>query len=97
MGILQRVHLKNIVHGDVKPNNLALTVSTPGIGMIYLIDFGLAQEIRKPVEHGGTRKRKVFEGNPYFASVNALRGYGVFLFCSHSILVYVACRSIPSR
>jgi serine/threonine protein kinase len=75
MEILQRVHSKNVVHGDVKPNNFALTLSTPGIGMIYLIDFGLAQEIRKPGEHSGTRKRKVFEGNPYFASVNALRGY----------------------
>ena len=40
---LQHVHEHNIVHGDIKPSNLLLNVST---GQLQLADFGISQRVR---------------------------------------------------
>lgn len=74
--ILERVHSRGLVHGDLKPHNIALTYASPDTAAIYLIDFGLSRKI-KPSTNGGSanKRRRLFEGTPYFASIKALRGY----------------------
>ena len=45
---LQYLHSKNVVHLDLKPENLVVDASKK---TIYLIDFGAAQEIQSGKQH----------------------------------------------
>lgn len=84
------MHSKNLIHRDIKPNNIVLAHSSSGTATVYLIDFGLARKIKEPTKEGQPKQRKSFVGTPYFSSINALHCYGKFvymhvLFCwSHS-------------
>lgn len=65
---LNHCHKENIVHRDIKPNNIMVTTD----GEVKLIDFGLAKQFSKPYE-----KLKTFAGTPYFISPEVIRGnYG---------------------
>lgn len=54
---VQYCHEQNIIHADLKPENLLLTSDAPG-ATLKLADFGLASEIKEKGElfppHGGT-------------------------------------------
>jgi serine/threonine protein kinase len=71
LATLQRVHMRRIVHQDVKPKNIMAKGSSS-----YLIDFGLASQI-KPVRKDSQRLREIL-GTPSFASLSALLGVTQF-------------------
>jgi serine/threonine protein kinase len=67
----QQVHMRRIVHQDVKPTNIMAKGSST-----YLVDFGLASQI-KPVRKNTQRFREIL-GSPSFASLSGLLGVTQF-------------------
>jgi serine/threonine protein kinase len=63
---LEGIHLKQIVHQDLKPKNIMASASK-----VYLIDFGLSTKIRPGKDAPRT---KGLLGTPSFASLSALLG-----------------------
>ncbi|KAK9838565.1 hypothetical protein WJX81_007620 [Elliptochloris bilobata] len=78
LSILEKLHLKGYVHGDVKPENFLLgQPSTPNEKRLYLVDLGLATRWRDSV--CGThveydQRPDVFRGTVRYASVHAHLG-----------------------
>jgi len=75
---IEYIHYKNIIHGDLKPENFAM-----GIGqkdhILYCIDFGFNSKYwnSKNKCHIPFQKKALFVGNPRFCSINALKGLEV--------------------
>ncbi|KAG2300224.1 hypothetical protein Bca52824_036696 [Brassica carinata] len=77
ISILEKLHMKGFVHGDVKPENFLL--GQPGTAdekKLYLIDLGLASKWK---DHSGQhveydQRPDVFRGTVRYASVNAHLG-----------------------
>ncbi|KAK1584177.1 hypothetical protein Q3G72_030522 [Acer saccharum] len=78
ISILEKLHLKGFVHGDVKPENFLLgQPGTPDEKKLYLIDLGLASRWKDAssglhVEYD--QKPDVFRGTIRYASVHAHLG-----------------------
>jgi serine/threonine protein kinase len=79
--ILQALHTKGWVHGDVKPENFLLgQPGTPRADRLYLVDFGLAQRWRdqRPNASGAhvkyDQRPDDFRGTIRYASVHAHLG-----------------------
>ena len=77
LGLLEAVHAKGYVHGDVKPENFLMPfcpVSQPGQS-VHVIDFGLSTRYRSAETGAHIPKAPApFQGSPRFASVQALSG-----------------------
>lgn len=67
---LEHIHSRGLIHCDITPGNITFTIIDNAKVEIHLIDFGFAKEWAE------TQKKDIFEGTPYFASANALRGLG---------------------
>lgn len=78
IAILERLHSKGFVHGDVKPENFLLgAVGTPSEKKLFLVDLGLATRWKDNV--CGThveydQRPDVFRGTVRYASVHAHLG-----------------------
>ncbi|CAE6107740.1 unnamed protein product [Arabidopsis arenosa] len=76
ISILEKLHLKGFVHGDVKPENFLL--GQPGTAdekKLYLIDLGLASKWKESGLHVEYDQRPdVFRGTIRYASVHAHLG-----------------------
>lgn len=78
ISILEQLHLRGFVHGDVKPENFLLgQPGTPNEKKLYLIDLGLASRWRdatsgRHVDYD--QKPDVFRGTVRYASVHAHLG-----------------------
>ncbi|XP_030488629.1 casein kinase 1-like protein HD16 isoform X1 [Cannabis sativa] len=78
ISILEQLHFKGFVHGDVKPENFLLGLpGTSNEKKLYLIDLGLASKWRdspsgRHVEYD--QKPDVFRGTVRYASVHAHLG-----------------------
>ncbi|CAL5400309.1 unnamed protein product [Camellia sinensis] len=78
ISILQQLHFKGFVHGDVKPENFLLgQPGTPDANKLYLIDLGLASRWKdsssgRHVDYD--QKPDVFRGTVRYASVHAHLG-----------------------
>lgn len=78
ISILEQLHLKGFVHGDVKPENLLLgQPGTPNEKKLYLVDLGLASRWKdassgRHVDYD--QKPDVFRGTVRYASVHAHLG-----------------------
>ena len=71
---VKTIHLKNIIHLDIKPSNFL--IGNPNNSLIYLIDFGFAKKYRssrtgKHIKYG---KTLYFKGNLCYSSLNQMKG-----------------------
>lgn len=78
ISILEQLHMRGYVHGDVKPENFLLgQPGTPNEKKLYLVDLGLASRWRD-VSSGNhvdyDQKPDVFRGTVRYASVHAHLG-----------------------
>ncbi|KAL6974384.1 Casein kinase 1-like protein hd16 [Sarracenia purpurea var. burkii] len=78
ISILQQLHFKGFVHGDVKPENFLLgQPGTPDEKKLYLIDLGLASRWRDASSGSHVsydQKPDIFRGTVRYASVHAHLG-----------------------
>ncbi|KAF5768562.1 putative protein kinase CK1-CK1-Pl family [Helianthus annuus] len=75
LSILEQLHLRGFVHGDVKPENFLLgQPGTPNEKKLYLVDLGLGTHhlVINHVEYD--QKADVFRGTVRYASVHAHLG-----------------------
>ena len=72
--ILEFIHKKNVIHRDIKPDNLLM--SNKNNKFLYLLDFGLAIKFRESTNsrHFPMKIEKKLIGTVRYASVNALNG-----------------------
>ena len=70
---LEEVHACGYLHKDVKPDNIAVAYD-PADPTVYLIDFGLSCRYQRGGSHVMYTEEHKFEGTPYFASFNSIRG-----------------------
>ena len=71
--MLSSAHAKNIIHCDIKPQNVVYSPSGEQIiGVLAVIDWGLAVG-------PGVEKRGLYSGTPAFMSVSCLSGSGEFI------------------
>ncbi|KAL3746791.1 hypothetical protein ACJRO7_015691 [Eucalyptus globulus] len=78
ISILEKLHSRGYIHGDVKPDNFLLgPPGTPDERKLFLIDLGLAGRWRDRSSSSHIRYHQYpnhFRGTPHFASVHALLG-----------------------
>ncbi|KAL5698492.1 Casein kinase 1-like protein hd16 [Ranunculus cassubicifolius] len=78
ISILEKLHLRGFVHGDVKPENFLLGLpGSPEEKKLYLVDLGLASRWKEASSgrHVGYDQRPdVFRGTVRYASVHAHLG-----------------------
>ncbi|MEU9994390.1 serine/threonine-protein kinase [Streptomyces sp. NPDC050848] len=90
---LTHVHTAGLVHRDLKPGNVLLTVDGPRI-----IDFGIARAV-ETVTDGGLTSTGALVGSPGFMSPEQVRGDKLTpasdIFCLGSVLVYAATGRSP--
>ena len=73
---LEHLHLKNIIHRDVKPNNFLMGLGRSG-NMVHLIDFGISiRPYPPPADLHSLKPNTV--GTKLFASTTGHLGYGEF-------------------
>ena len=72
---IEWVHIKNLIHRDIKPDNFLMGIKDPRI--IYLIDFGLSKKYRseRTLKHIQFALTKKLTGTARYASINALKGF----------------------
>ena len=72
---IEWIHIKNIIHRDIKPDNFLMGIKDPRI--IYLIDFGLSKKYRseRTSKHILFTLTKKLTGTARYASINALKGF----------------------
>ena len=71
INILKRIHAKNIIHQDLKPQNIMRNSK----GSLVIIDFGLSTIL--PLNYLATiskQKKRGFIGTPRYASIAAHQG-----------------------
>lgn len=78
ISILEKMHLRGYVHGDVKPENFLLGIpGTPDEKKLFLVDLGLAtkwQDSSTGLHVEYDQKPDVFRGTVRYASVHAHLG-----------------------
>lgn len=70
---LAEAHEKNIVHRDVKPENILVTRGKDGLDSIKLLDFGLAR-LRDGEERSEITNSGALLGTPYYMPPEVIRG-----------------------
>ncbi len=75
INILQYIHLRGIIHRDIKPGNFVMGLDTKSLD-VYIIDFGFAKKYKSmtkdkiyPMSEGHE-----LTGTSRYASINAMKG-----------------------
>ena len=74
---LAAVHKQNLIHRDIKPTNIMVSLEERGTGMVKIIDLGLAKALNESVAETAISMPGVFAGTPEFASPEQFLGMGV--------------------
>ncbi|KAK8878612.1 hypothetical protein M9Y10_005392 [Tritrichomonas musculus] len=97
---LQYFHLKGYVHGDIKPENIAIG-KFPNSNQFHLIDLSLAKRYinKQNGEHLPFSDKHNIQGSLVFSSINAQRGLKISrrddLESLGYLLVYLLTGSLP--
>ncbi len=73
---LAAAHAKNIVHRDMKPENIFVTIGANGEDVPKLLDFGIAKVAGQDGQNNLTRTGTIF-GTPYYMAPEQALGQGV--------------------
>lgn len=93
-GALQAAHEQQILHRDLKPDNvfLVLDPEIPGGERIKLLDFGIAKLLAEPSGEGGSNTATgVLMGTPTYMSPEQCRGSGTARLDGRSDLYALGC------
>jgi len=74
---LAGVHKQKLVHRDIKPNNIMVSVDEGGTVTAKIIDLGLAKTVDQTASEAGISLPGAFAGTPEFASPEQFAGVGV--------------------
>jgi serine/threonine protein kinase len=74
---LGAVHKQNLVHRDIKPTNIMVRLEEGSIGIVKIIDLGLAKVVDKPYGEASISSPGSFAGTPEFASPEQFAGISV--------------------
>jgi serine/threonine protein kinase len=74
---LAAVHERNLVHRDIKPTNIMVTLKEEGSVTAKIIDLGLAKTLDESASEVGISSPGAFVGTPAFASPEQFAGVGV--------------------
>lgn len=98
---LEHIHSCGWIHGDVKPDNILLSLNPKQDNMIYLIDFGYSERYVSPSTNKHKKMKEVsrLKGNPRFMSVNTNNLYQQSrrddLESLAYTMVYLTCWKLP--
>jgi eukaryotic-like serine/threonine-protein kinase len=70
---LSSLHQRSVLHCDIKPDNIMLTLLSSGKYRVKLIDFGLARFADRDASLGNVAQEEIF-GTPEFVSPELLEG-----------------------
>ena len=71
---LAAVHKQKLVHRDIKPNNIMVSLEDEGPVTAKIIDLGLAKAVDEPGDQTAISTPGVFAGTPEFASPEQFAG-----------------------
>jgi serine/threonine protein kinase/tetratricopeptide (TPR) repeat protein len=74
---LAAVHKQNLVHRDIKPTNIMVNFDGRGVGIVKIIDLGLAKALNESLAETMISTPGAFAGTPEFASPEQFLGIGV--------------------
>jgi serine/threonine protein kinase len=74
---LAAVHEQSLVHRDIKPTNIMVSLKEEASVTAKIIDLGLAKALDEPASQAGISSPGVFVGTPEFASPEQFAGIGV--------------------
>ncbi|MBV9106555.1 MAG: protein kinase, partial [Verrucomicrobia bacterium] len=74
---LAAVHEQNLVHRDIKPTNIMVSLKEEKSVTVKIIDLGLAKPLDESVSGAGISSVGAFAGTPEFASPEQFAGLGV--------------------
>lgn len=69
---LETIHSKDILHRDLKPDNIMFDVNN--MGKVYIVDFGLAKKFKINGKHIQHKTNKSIVGSLNFCSINNMMG-----------------------
>jgi len=69
---LEAAHAQNVLHRDVKPDNIMLAKNTDGTYMVKLVDFGIARAMQSNVK--GVTQTGMVVGTPEYMSPEQIAG-----------------------
>jgi serine/threonine protein kinase len=74
---LAAIHKQKLVHRDIKPGNIMVSLEEGGAVTAKIIDLGLAKAVNEPGSQTGISMPGGFVGTPEFASPEQFGGVGV--------------------
>jgi Protein kinase domain/NACHT domain len=74
---LAAVHERNLVHRDIKPTNIMVSLKAERSVTAKIIDLGLAKTLDESASEAGISASGAFAGTPEFASPEQFAGVGV--------------------
>src|ERR1700692_3339527 len=74
---LVAVHKQKLVHRDIKPGNIMVSLEDGGAVTAKIIDLGLAKAVNEPGSQAAISTPGAFAGTPHFASPEQFAGFGV--------------------